>query len=331
MLKHTLIVLSLAGALLLAVEPLQSVQGILMTEAEVSMLNAGGTTATVNVKPEGRGNAFLRVLKAPFKAIGRLFRFGKKDDNKLHRLSEKDVKRFESIPVTQVKDATSVVPSSSADQGGNTDDSAAGHVEKGRALLNAGQLNEAIAELSLAAAIDPKLAEAHDLLGVAYERKGLREKALKSFETAVHAKNDEPMHLNNLGYLLYKQGDYDGAVKYLKRAAKLAPNDERIWNNLGLAQCELGKFDDAYKSFAQAGGEFNGRINIATRLDRKGFTKKALEHLEKARALKPNSTEVLSSLAVMYEETGQYAAADKVLASLSTLLSTASASNPQEK
>jgi hypothetical protein len=40
-----------------------------------------------------------RVLKAPFKAIGRLFGGGKKkDDNKFHRLTEKDVKQFKTLP-----------------------------------------------------------------------------------------------------------------------------------------------------------------------------------------------------------------------------------------
>ena len=94
-LKRTLLVCSLAATLVLGVSGLASVQGVLLTNEEVAVLNQADAAADLGAK-QGRGNAFVRVLKAPFKAIGRLFGRGKKDDNKLHRLSQSDVKRFES-------------------------------------------------------------------------------------------------------------------------------------------------------------------------------------------------------------------------------------------
>ena len=161
---------------------------------------------------------------------------------------------------------------------------AAERLELGRTLLNNNKLNEAINELSLAATTDPQLAEAHNLLGVAYHRKGLRELARKSLETAIKLNKKNPQFLNNLGYLLYDNNEYKDALKYLKKAAELAPNDQRILNNLALTQSQLGKFDDAYKNFARANGEIDGRLNIANRLEIAGQSEKAREHYEAARA-----------------------------------------------
>jgi len=341
MLKRTLIVLSMTIALIVVAEPLQTVHGIIMTEAERLTVNSANTPApSVNgQKQEGRGNGFLRALKAPFKAIGRLFRRGKKDDNKLQRISAEDAKRFESAPAIQLSKTT---PAAVSSTGNATESSgmvstadrnsahaletiALDHLEKGRAMLNSHDVNGAIGELSRAASANPKLSEASSLLGVAYWRKGLRDLAERSFETAVRIEKNDPQNLNNLGFLLYENGDYEKATKYLKRAAKLAPNDPRIWNNLGLAQSERGHFDDAYESFARAQGEFKGHLNVAARLESRGSTKKAIKHLEKAFALQPNSPDVLVRLIDLYDSTGNEKQAQSARSSLETLRTLANA------
>src|SRR6185503_13920688 len=104
--------------------------------------------------------------------------------------------------------------------------SARGHLEAGREYLLEERYNEAIGELSLATSIDPKLTEAHNLLGVAYDKKGFADRARDSFERAVKMDEDADT-LNNLGFSLYQNGNYRAAVDRLKRAAKLAPQDER--------------------------------------------------------------------------------------------------------
>ena len=328
MLKSPTRILLLTVALMFAVQPLQSVHGILLSRLELATVSAPDTPATAN-RQDGQGNGFIRALKAPFKAIGRLFHRGKKDENKLQRISEKDIKKFESAPENRVDNPAPVAVSPSEKSKTVNETSAIGHLEKGRALLNAGNLNGAIAELSTAASLDPKLSEAQTLLGVAYDRKGLNDLARQSFEVALHDPNDQAMHLNNLGYLEYAHGEYKEAVKYLRRAVKLAPNDSRIWNNLGLAQSELGKFDDAYKSFARAAGEFKGRLNVAVRLESQGATDKAIKQLEKALALQPNSVEVLGRLATLYDRSGRLEEAQRVRKSLATQPVVADAS-PQQ-
>jgi len=185
--------------------------------------------------------------------------------------------------------------------------------------LIAGNVEAAISQLASAASLKPKSAEVNNLLGIAYESKGLRDRALQSFEVAVHAEENNAELLNNLGFLLYKNGDYERASKYLKKAAKLSPSDARIWNNLALTQCQRNKFDDAFESFTKAVGEFGAHANIAAQLQSKGFAKDAIEHLEKAQAMKPNSVDVLNKLIALYELTGRPTDAEAARRSLVAL------------
>jgi Flp pilus assembly protein TadD len=215
-------------------------------------------------------------------------------------MTEKDGERFESTGVVRVEDRDNKRPSVS-DEGGSPRD----YLERGRALLEEGRLNEAIAELSRATSLDSKLSQAHSLLAVAYDRKGLHDRAEDSYRRAIDANDRDPQAMNNLGYSLYLAGNYRAAVDKLKKAARLAPADSRILNNLALAQVRLGKYDDAYRNFARAEGEFNGHSNLAALLIRTGREEKAVEHLEAARKLQPESPNVLRQLAELYDRTGR--------------------------
>jgi Flp pilus assembly protein TadD len=245
------------------------------------------------------GGLFGKILKAPFRAVGKIFGKGG-DDGRVARMTEKDAERFESAGVVRVEDRDNRRPEVK-DEGGSARD----YLERGRAMLEGGRLNDAIAELSRATSLDPKLSQAHSLLAVAYERKGLRDRADDSYRRAIDVNERDPEALNNLGYSLYLNGNYRASVDKLKRAAKLAPTDARILNNLALAQARLGKYDDAYKNFARAGGEFSGHANVAALLVRAGREEKAVEHLEAARKLQPESQNVLRQLAELYERTGR--------------------------
>ena len=311
MLKRSLIVASLTLVLVISAVPIRPVSGVLMTPEEVAMLDASSKDAKDD---QSKGeNGFVRVLKAPFKAIGRIFGIGgNKDDGKPQRLSRKDVKKFESVGTARVVDSRttgfdSAPAAPPAENAAPVDPALAApqeNLERGRALLNSGNVNDAIAVLSTAASTDPKLHEAYNLLGVAYEAKGMRDRAFESLEKALKADNDNPEYLNNLGYLYFKNGDCDKAAKYLKRAVKTAPDVQRYWNNFGLVQAQRAKWDDAYECFLHAVGEFEGHMNVANRSQAMGYDKTAIKHLEQARALRPATAEILLRLAVLYKRTG---------------------------
>jgi tetratricopeptide (TPR) repeat protein len=340
MLKRSLIIISLSLMLVLVAEPIRSVHGIVIKADEVN------TATERDRSTEKSGNSFFRTLKAPFRAIGRLFGAGKKDE-KLHRLSEKDTKKFESTGLLRVVDAR-IAPTPAAPANENVSPAptnaptntsadatvnealALEHLNAGRTFLNNGQLNEAISELSSAASLNPKLSEAHNLLGVAYEKKGMRDRALKSFEVALRTDHDNPEHLNNMGYVLFKNGDYDAAAKYLKRAVKLAPDRQRYWNNLGLVQAQRGKFDDAYSCFKRAVGEFEAHMSVASRLQAMGYDKDAVKHLEAARAIQPNVALILVKLTNLYNRLGQTEQAEEARRSLAAVQSLANVATPNQ-
>ena len=298
MVKRSIIVFALSLVLVTSAVPVRHVNGVLMTPDEVAMLDAASRDADGQSKGD---NTFVKVLKAPFKAIGRLFGAGKKDDDKLQRLSKKDVKKFESVGAAKVVDARTAgveTPAAAALA------PAQENLERGRAFLNSGNATDAIAVLSTAVSTDPTLHEAYNLLGVAYEMKGLRDRAFESFEKALKASNDNGEYLNNLGFLYFKNGDNDKAAKYLKRAVKVAPQVQRFWNNLGLVQAQRAKFDEAYDCFVHAVGEYQGHINVANRSQTMGYDKVAIKHLEEARVLRPATAEILLRLAVLYKRNG---------------------------
>jgi len=276
-------------------------------------LNDTGEKTPVE-KKEGKG--FMAALSAPFRAIGRLFDGGKKKDQQPKRVTDKTAAKFESVPVMRVTNdstpAPTAIPKSDWDP-------FQFHLSQGRQFLSAGDANSAIGELSLATSINPKSAEAHKLLGLAYESKLLHNRALKEFETAAKIDGNNADHLNNFGYMLYKTGDYERATKYLKRAAKISPNNARVWNNLAQVQCQREKFDEAYASFVNAVGEFGGHLNIAAQLQAKGYAKEAITHLEKAQALHPNSVDVLTRLVALYDMTGRATDAESTRRSLVAL------------
>lgn len=271
-------------------------------DPDVNLLEDSGSVAgDVSENPEGTkkkgGNKIARIFAAPFKAFGKLFK-GK--DDRLQRMTESDAAKFESVGVERVDDSR--YPNA---RRVSTSGSAKEHLESGREFLQDGRLNEAISELSTAASLNPRLGEAHNLLGVAYTQKGLQDRAKDSYERAVKAEPEDAQTLNNLGFSLYQNGHYRAAIDRLKRAVKLAPSDERILNNLGLALCRIGKFEEAYKNFARAGGELTGNLNIAKMLERFGREEEAIKYYEGARRVDPHSSIALRRLADLYQRVGR--------------------------
>ena len=300
--KRTIIAILIAFTLTFGITAVwnEALTNVREGDTDTNIIEQNGAEAG-KIKGTKKSNPVVSALKAPFKALGKLFGKGG-DDGKIQRLTEKDVEKFEATGMTRVDDSRSEKKERAGTSAGT---SAASRLAAGRTLLATGRINEAIAELSLAASLDPTLSEAHNLLGVAFDRKGMNERAREAYERAVKVEPEDAQTLNNLGYSLYLNGNYRAAVDRLKRAVRLAPSDQRILNNLALAQCRLGKYKDALKSFTRAGGEFMGRINTATMLERVGRDAEAIEQYEAARRIQSNSSVVLRRLADLYQRQGR--------------------------
>ena len=331
--KGTLLSSGLIAILLVALIPSRSIvtagafdwASFIAVEETTSTTNSGDTTRPEDTQTTKKKGGFMHALGAPFRALGRLFGGGDKNKNQVRRITDKDLKKFETNKVARIQDSTIDVPAPVA--GKSTPVSAQTptltpadlYLQKGRDQLQSGNVDQAILELTNAITLNPNLAEADNLLGIAYESKGFRESAIRSLKTAVTLDRDNAQYLNNLGFILTKTNDTEVAIKYLKRASKLAPNDARIWNNLGLAQAKREKFDDAFESFTKAVGEFNAHLNIASLLTAHGYGKDAIKHLEKAYAMNPQSIEALDKLASLYATTGRLTDAENARRSLVAL------------
>jgi tetratricopeptide (TPR) repeat protein len=176
-------------------------------DTDANIIDSNGSPTGQSTEGKKKGNRFARLFKAPFKAISKLFG-GSRDENRLQRLNEKDVAKFESAGTMRVSDNVTMEESRPSTSG-----TAREHLMNGRALLNTGRVNEAIGELSLAASLDPRLSsEANGLLGLAYDQKGMRGRAKEAYESAMREAPEDAQTLNNLGFSLYQNGNYRAAV-----------------------------------------------------------------------------------------------------------------------
>ncbi len=180
------------------------------------------------------------------------------------------------------------------------------NLSQGRALLQHGYVQESISVLLIAAAdVGPGLVEANNLLGIAYDRIGWHRQAIEAYQRALTIAPKDAHVLANLGFSLYLADDYQGALKRLKQASKLAPGTPVIYNNLGIVLARLRKYDDAFKHFAIASNEYDAHLKLAGILEDQRRDAEAAKHYEAALQIQPGTSAVLERLVAVYERAGQ--------------------------
>lgn len=346
--------------------------------------NGGATEAADSQAPKPKGNAFVRALAAPFRALAKLFGGGRKNETakkpapqpaRQTAAAQNEVKQEaapeESRPQTQTAaqpapvEVTKVEPlTTPAAQARETaqappdseprrhdaaappsegvrivrpsaDEVAEGlrpkmwiplivgvpsdPVSQGRALLQHGYIQEAIAELQVAATtVGPQLAEANNLLGLAYDHLGWHGQAAQAYGRALAFSPKDWVALTNLGYSLYLADDYAGALRRLKQAERLAPSEPVVLNNLGVVNARLGHQDEAFRNFVKASNdEYEAHVKLAGVLEDQRRDKDAVKHYEAALRLQPGASAVLERLIPLYERTGARDKADTARRALS--------------
>jgi peptidoglycan/xylan/chitin deacetylase (PgdA/CDA1 family)/tetratricopeptide (TPR) repeat protein len=111
-----------------------------------------------------------------------------------------------------------------------------------------------------APATPPAAAPARKPQSPAYEldRQGLElyrqkkyEEALEKFQAAAALRPNDPVILNNLGFLYYAVGRYDDAVTNLQKTLALDPKRKEAHENLADTYFKMGRKDDAKKEYEQ--------------------------------------------------------------------------------
>ncbi len=92
-----------------------------------------------------------------------------------------------------------------------------------------GNFKEAVMNLYRALDLDSENANAHNSLGYLYAEANLNlEEALSECEKAVALDQNNPAYLDSMGWVYYKLGKIGMAKSYLRKALKMAPENEEI-------------------------------------------------------------------------------------------------------
>jgi tetratricopeptide (TPR) repeat protein len=95
-----------------------------------------------------------------------------------------------------------------------------------------GNFKEAVMNLYRALDLDPHNANAHNSLGYLYAEANLNlEEALRECKKAFALDQNNPAYLDSLGWVYYKLGKIGQAKNYLKKALKIAPENEEIMSH----------------------------------------------------------------------------------------------------
>lgn len=121
--------------------------------------------------------------------------------------------------------------------------------------------------------VDPKLAEAHNLLGRVWLNRSHWHKAINCFEKAVTLSPDNRYYWNNLGYAYLLKKDFSQSVIALEAAVdvqegEVASIPAYMRNNLGLAYEGAGRLQDAIVEFKKALETKPGYVKAKINLER---------------------------------------------------------------
>ncbi|HHF53179.1 MAG TPA: tetratricopeptide repeat protein [candidate division WOR-3 bacterium] len=108
----------------------------------------------------------------------------------------------------------------------------------------------------------------YNQIGLNYYNKGEYDKAIESFQKALHSEGESASVHYNLGLAYQAKGILDEAAREYKRSLELNPSDAEAHNNLGIIYYTLGKNDKAITEFREA-----VRINPDFELARKNLEK----------------------------------------------------------
>lgn len=114
---------------------------------------------------------------------------------------------------------------------------------------------------------------------------------------------------NNLGLLLFRDGEIDAALTHYIQALKVRPDDVEVHNNLGNALAAKERFDEAIKHYSRAveldPNHAAGFNNMGVAYDKQGDIEKAMEYYGKAIKLDPNYAAAYNNLGLAKVKLGR--------------------------
>jgi Flp pilus assembly protein TadD len=157
----------------------------------------------------------------------------------------------------------------------------------GRSYLRDNDNEKAIKYFTKALSINDRLWEAHNLLGIAYDRQRKFGPAAEHYQAAISIKPDAGAVYNNLGVSYHMSGEYGKAKDAFTTAIEKGEEGSRIYNNLAVTLGKLGEYRMAREALIRAGSEATAANNIGYLYLLDGKNKEAAESFERAIELNP--------------------------------------------
>jgi len=168
------------------------------------------------------------------------------------------------------------------------------------ALVEEGQTDQAILHYQKALAIQPDYAEAHNNLANLLKQQGQLDAAALHYEKALETRPDDAKIHHNLAGALLGLGRVDEAIAQYQKALELDPNLIESRHDLGIVLAQNGRVDDAIVQFQKVlqvqPGNAEVHNNIANALLQKGRVDDAIAHYQRALEIHPDFTTVQNNL-----------------------------------
>ena len=174
-------------------------------------------------------------------------------------------------------------------------DDPVGEINLGCALLQKGRLDESIEHSRRAVALQPNVPDAYYDIGQAYLKKGDMPAAITNFQLALQWRPDFAAAWCNLGFALLQAGQMREAQAHYEKALALDPDYALAHNDLGNILLRQGETSQALAQFqraAQLNPEFaEAHFNIGGILLGLGRLDEALSEYEEVARLRPQLAE----------------------------------------
>lgn len=182
--------------------------------------------------------------------------------------------------------------------------------ERGRTNIDLGKHDEAIADFSIAIAINPAYCEAYSDIGWTYYLNGKSDKALENLGKAIEIdpKSARVYRLRGGVYVYTEQ--YDKAIEDFIRTLEINPKDEKAYAGWGYAYLKTEDYGKAIEKYSKAieinpkyAQAYNGRGDA---YHSKSEDDKAIEDYSKAIELDPEYAEAYNNRGIAYRAKGEY-------------------------
>ncbi|UCD84417.1 MAG: tetratricopeptide repeat protein, partial [Deltaproteobacteria bacterium] len=178
----------------------------------------------------------------------------------------------------------------------------------GLAYEERGMLDRAAVILEDAVRVNPTYTKAFNTLGVTYMKKGMIDLAISKFKRSLQLNPDYTEAHYNLGLAYEEKGLHEEARKEFDEAIRSRPGDAVTHNKWGLIYLGKGQYDDAITEFKQAlqtdPGFKYGYINLGLTYKRQGLVDEAIGQYQKALEIDPNDFNAHLNLGNAFGEKG---------------------------